>query len=83
MVDSSVSIRLNRSAKTVSIRLKWQTSSFSDHLSGNRPLGQRRFVEPRRQPPDLGGLSPKTLYKREMYGVFCLRGDGARPWPAL
>ncbi len=34
MVISSVSMRVKRSPKIVSIRLKWQISSFIDHLPG-------------------------------------------------
>ena len=63
-------MRLKRSPKIVSIRLKWQISSFIDHLLGHAARRQRRFVQPGRQPLHLGGLRAQALDQRQVHRMF-------------
>ena len=63
-------MRVKRSPKIVSIRLKWQISSFIDHLPGTLRVASAASSRPGRQPLHLGRLRAQALDQRQMHRVF-------------
>ena len=43
---------------------------FQRPFAGHRAASRARFVEPRGEPPDVGGLRAQALHQRQMHGMF-------------